>query len=60
VLVSIAGSFAIGGTLGWSTSIPPQALMLALAFSVGVGVAFGLYPAWKAARLEPITALRRE
>ena len=60
VLVGIAGSFIMGYTLGWPMSIPMEALIVAPIFAIGVGVFFGFYPAWRAARLDPITALRHE
>ncbi|MCZ7632055.1 MAG: FtsX-like permease family protein [Phycisphaerales bacterium] len=41
-------------------SVPPWAIMLAVGFSAGVGVVFGMFPALKAARLDPIVALRHE
>ena len=60
VLLSVVGSFAIGRSLGWVVSIPLEAVALAVGFSAIVGVFFGFYPAWKAARLDPIEALRRD
>jgi putative ABC transport system permease protein len=41
-------------------SVPIWAVMLALGFSVGVGVIFGIIPAFKAAIVHPIDALRYE
>ncbi len=41
-------------------SVPPWAITLALGFSAAVGVVFGMLPAIKAARLNPIDALRHE
>ena len=46
--------------LGWSFSVPPQAIGLALATSASVGVLFGFLPARRAAKLDPIDALRHE
>ena len=43
-----------------SAEIPMWAIVLAFGFSAGVGVIFGMWPAVKASRLDPIEALRHE
>jgi putative ABC transport system permease protein len=60
VLLGVASSLLLSRTLGWPVSIPVHALAIAPAFAIGVGVLFGFYPAWRAARLDPIEALRHE
>ncbi len=60
VLFGVFGSIAVSSMLHWPTLVPPQAIVIAVLFSAGVGIFFGYYPARKAAHLDPIEALRYE
>jgi putative ABC transport system permease protein len=60
VALGVGTSLLLGRALEWPMSIPPEALAIAPGFSIAVGVFFGFWPAWKAARLDPIAALRHE
>jgi len=70
LLTSLGGVLGIvlGAALGWAVhtlsgfpvSLPWWAFALGLGFSASVGIFFGMYPAFKASRLDPIEALRYE
>jgi putative ABC transport system permease protein len=60
VLLGVAASIGISSTLNWPTLISPASILVSVIFSVLVGIAFGYYPARKAASLDPIEALRYE
>jgi putative ABC transport system permease protein len=70
-ILSLTGG-VIGIVVGWlaaflvdslgvmSTSVTADIIILAVSVSAGIGLFFGFYPAWNAARLDPIVALRSE
>ena len=60
ILVGAAGAFGIGRALDLAMVPSPRAIAVAVATSVFIGTIFGFLPAWRAAKLDPIAALRVE
>jgi len=62
--LGILAGLGLTGIAAWALDIPfvadPAVILLALGFSAMIGIVFGFFPARRAARLEPIDALRHE
>ena len=60
IVVGLVVSALIGQLAGWGFTFNPTTVVVAVFFSLVVGVVFGVWPARQAARLDPINALRYE
>jgi putative ABC transport system permease protein len=60
IILGVGASQIISQMFKWPTLVSIQSLLLSFSFSGGVGIFFGFYPARKAARMDPIEALRYE
>ncbi len=60
IALGIGGSLALASAMGWPFVLTPFWIVIAFGISMAIGVIFGFYPARKAARMNPIDALRFE
>ena len=63
-IVGVGGGISISEVLvekfGWKVIVSPDSIVLGVAVAAGVGVIAGMWPAWRAARMDPVVALSHE
>jgi len=60
VALGIGAALLVRATTPLPAAVEPWSVLLGLVLASSVGLFFGIYPAWRASRLEPIAALRYE
>lgn len=60
VVAGLIIAWVIGSTTQWQTYISTDSILFSVVFSISIGLIFGVFPALKAAKLDPILALQKE